>query len=207
MPDTQSRPSAILWDIGNTLVDWNPEYLYRKLIPGAQERAGFLASVCTSAWHSEHDRGVPMAENRRALIDAHPHYEDLIIAWDTRWDEMFDGYVEGMEGVIDAIARHELAQHALSNMPAEKWPWVRAHYPDLARLEIAVISGEEGVIKPDPAIYVIARARLATPADQTLFIDDRLDNIEAARAAGFMGHHFRNAASLKADLTARGLAI
>lgn len=207
MPDTRARPSAILWDIGNTLADWNPEYLYRKLIPGAQERAGFLTSVCTMAWHTEHDRGVPMAQNRRHLVEAHPHLEDLIIAWETRWDEMFDGYVDGMEGMIDALAAHGLAQHALSNMPAEKWPWVRDHYPDLVRLEVAVISGEEGVIKPDPVIYEITKKRIPTPAHETLFIDDRLDNIEAARAAGFMGHHFRDAATLKADLATRGIML
>ena len=201
------RPDAILWDIGNTLADWNPEYLYRKLIPGAQERAGFLTSVCTLAWHTEHDRGVPMTENRRALIEAHPHLEDLIVAWDTRFEDMLQGYVDGMEGVIDALAGHGIAQHALSNMPAEKWPGVRAHYPDFTHFGTIVISGEEGVIKPDPVIYEITKGRISTPAHKTLFIDDRLDNIEAARAAGFMGHHFRDAATLKADLAARGIRL
>ncbi|MCC5982411.1 MAG: HAD-IA family hydrolase [Oceanicaulis sp.] len=159
------------------------------------------------AWHAEHDRGVPMADNRRHLVEAHPHLEDLILAWETRWDEMFDGYVDGMEGIIDALAAHRLAQHALSNMPAEKWPWVRAHYPDLDRFETAVISGEEGIIKPDPAIYELTKDRIAAPAYKTLFIDDRLDNVEAAIAAGFMGHHFHDAATLKADLAARGIAL
>ncbi len=201
------RPQALLWDLGNTLADWNPDYLYRKLIPGEQQRAGFLASVCTMAWHTEHDRGVPMAQNRKHLIAAHPHLEDLITAWDTRWDGMFNGYVDGMEGMIEAIAAHDIAQHALSNMPAEKWPWVRAHYPSFERFEVAIISGEEGVIKPDPAIYEIAKARLASPPGDTLFIDDRLENVEAARAAGFMGHHFRGAEGLKADLAARGLTL
>lgn len=202
-----TRPDAILWDIGNTLVDWNPDYLYRKLIPGEQQRAGFLASVCTMTWHTEHDRGVPMAQNRLPLVEAHPHLEELILAWETRWDEMFNGYVAGMEGMIEAIAGFGIAQHALSNMPAEKWPWVRAHYPDLARIEIAVISGEEGVVKPDPAIYEITRSRLPTRPERVLFIDDRLENVEAAIAAGFMGHHFRGAERLKTDLAARGLAL
>ncbi|MFN3834376.1 MAG: HAD family hydrolase [Glycocaulis sp.] len=202
-----TRPEALLWDLGNTLADWNPDYLYRKLIPGEQARAGFLASVCTMAWHTEHDRGVPMAEHRRALIAAHPHLEALIIAWDTRWDEMFNGYIAGMEGVVEAVAGHGIAQHALSNMPAEKWPAVRRLYPSFERFEVTVISGEEGVIKPDPAIYRIAQERIATPPHRTLFIDDRPENVDAAIAAGFMGHHFRSADHLKADLGARGILV
>lgn len=192
---------AILWDIGNTLVDWNPDYLYRQLIPDADARRDFLTSVCTMDWHVEHDRGVPMAQNRRALIEAHPHHEDLIKAWDTRWDGMFNGYVAGMDGLVETLHARGVAQYALSNMPAEKWPGVLARFPAFHLFGAAVISGQEGLVKPDPAIYALAIARIATPPGQTLFVDDRLDNIEAAARAGFAVHHFTGAPGLRAELS------
>lgn len=191
---------AILWDIGRTLADWDPDYLYRLLIPDAEARRDFLASVCTMDWHTGHDRGVPMAQNRRHLIDAHPHLEELIIAWETRWDGMFNGYMPGMEGLVEALHARGVAQYALSNMPAEKWPGVLALYPAFGLFETAVISGEEGLVKPDPALYALTIARIATPPGETLFVDDRLDNIEAAARAGFAVHHFTGARALRAEL-------
>lgn len=197
---------AILWDLGRTLADWDPEHLYSRLIPDAEARRDFLASVCTMRWHEAHDRGVTMAQNRTGLIARHPGKADLIKAWDTRWNDMFNGYMPGMEGLIEALHQRGVPQYALSNMPAEKWPDVLALYPAFALFQTAVISGQEGLIKPDPAIYRLTIERIETPPEDTLFIDDRLDNIEAGAKAGFAVHHFTGAPALKAELTRLGLA-
>ncbi|WP_439634724.1 HAD family hydrolase [Glycocaulis sp.] len=196
---------AILWDLGRTLADWDPDYLYRRLIPDASERRDFLTSVCTMDWHEAHDRGVSMAANREALIANHPDKAALIHAWDTGWNAMFNGYVEGMEGVVDALHARRVPQFALSNMPAEKWPDVLALYPAFSLFETAIISGQEGLVKPDPAIYALTAERIITPPHETLFIDDRLDNIEAATRAGFAVHHFTGAPRLKGELDRLGL--
>lgn len=196
---------AILWDLGRTLADWDPDYLYRRLIPDAAERRDFLASVCTMDWHEAHDRGVSMADNREMLIGQHPAKAALIEAWDTGWNAMFNGYVDGMEGVVEALHARGVLQYALSNMPAEKWTDVLALYPAFSLFETAVISGEEGLVKPDPAIYALAVSRITTPPEETLFIDDRLDNIEAGAKAGFAVHHFTGAPGLRAELERLGL--
>jgi len=197
---------AILWDLGRTLADWDPEYLYSRLIPDAEARRDFLASVCTMHWHEAHDRGVTMVQNRTDLIARHPGKADLIKAWDTGWNDMFKGYMPGMEGMIEALHQRGVPQYALSNMPAEKWPDVLALYPAFALFRTAVISGQEGPIKPDPAIYRLTIERISTPPEVTLFIDDRLDNIEAGAKAGFAVHHFTGAPTLKAELARLGLA-
>jgi len=196
---------AILWDLGRTLADWNPDYLYRRLIPDAEERRDFLMSVCTMDWHEAHDRGVSMAANREALIRQHPDRAALIEAWDTGWNAMFSGYMPGMDGVIETLHARGVPQYALSNMPAEKWAAVLALYPAFGLFETAVISGQEGLVKPDPAIYALTAARIGTPPPETLFIDDRLDNIEAGARAGFAVHHFTGAPALKAELDRLGL--
>ena len=54
---------AVLWDLGHTLVDWDPRRVYRSLLSDDAAVEQFLGGVCTMAWHTEHDRGVPMAEN------------------------------------------------------------------------------------------------------------------------------------------------
>ena len=202
-----ARARAVLWDLGHTLVDWDPARVYRELLPTEDAVEAFLGGVCTMAWHQRHDAGVPMAENRKPLIAAHPDKAELITAWDTRWADMFDGWVDGMEAIVEALESAGIAQYALTNMPAEKWPFILSHYPAIARFDAHVISGEEGVIKPDPAIYDITRARIAHAPEDTVFIDDRADNIEAARAAGFQGVVFESAAQVRRELQARGLPV
>ncbi|MFP4517963.1 MAG: HAD family hydrolase [Oceanicaulis sp.] len=198
---------AVLWDLGHTLVDWDPARVYRELLPDDAAVEAFLGGVCTMAWHARHDAGVPMAENRTPLIEAHPDKADLIIAWETRWADMFDGWVEGMEAVVEALESAGVPQYALTNMPAEKWPHILSTYPAIARFGAHVVSGEEGLIKPDPAIYEITKARIAHPPQDVVFIDDRADNIEAAKAAGFQGVVFETATQVRRDLAARGLPV
>lgn len=118
---------------------------------------------------------------------------------------MFKGYMPGMDGLIETLHARGIPQYALSNMPAEKWPDVLALYPAFSLLQNPVISGQEGLVKPDPAIYALATERLATTPEETLFIDDRLDNIEAGANAGFAVHHFTGAGRLRAELATLGL--
>ena len=161
-----SQARAVLWDLGHTLVDWDPARVYRELLPNDDAVEVFLGGVCTMAWHQRHDAGVPMAENRKALIEAHPDKAELIKAWETRWADMFDGWVEGMEAIVETLESAGVPQYALTNLPAEKWPHILSTYPAIARFDAHVVSGQEGVIKPDPEIYEITRARIAHAPDR-----------------------------------------
>jgi len=202
------RPArAVLWDIGRVLADWDPLRLYTKLLPDDAAADAFLGGVCTMAWHLAHDRGVPMAENRKALIAAHPDKAGLIRAWDTRWPEMFDGWVEGMEQLVLELESARIPQYALTNMPAEKIDYIRAAYPPVARFLDVIVSGEEGVIKPDPAIYEITVQRIGFAPQETVFLDDSPPNVEAARRFGFQAEIFESAAQARAALRERGLPV
>ncbi len=198
---------AVLWDFGNVLVDWNPRRLYSKLIPSDAAVDDFLGGVCTMAWHQAHDRGVPMAENRLALIDAHPDKKDLILAWDTRWAEMFDGWVAGMEALVAELESAGIPQFGLTNYPAEKIPHLYEILPPLARFHDVIVSGDEGVVKPDPAIYAITRDRIGMDPGEVIFLDDREENVRAARAAGFQAEIFTGEPSARTALRACGLPV
>ena len=201
MPPTR----AVLWDLGHTLVDWDPRRVYRELLGDEDAVEDFLGGVCTMDWHARHDAGVPMAENRRALIDAHPEKADLIIAWETRWPDMFDGWIDGMERIVHALEAAAVPQYALTNLPAEKWPHILETYPAIAGFAAHVVSGEEGLIKPDPRIYETTAARIAQAPAQTVFFDDRQDNVDAARAFGFDAVRFESAGQVRDELGRRGL--
>jgi len=204
---TPPRAAAVLWDLGNVLIDWSPQRLYRQLLPDDASVDAFLSSVCTMAWHSRHDAGVPFEDNRAALIAEHPEHASLIEAWERRWDEMFNGTIAGVREIFETLDAASVPQDALSNLPASKIAPLRAMYPFLAQMNDIVVSGEEGLIKPDPRIFEVAKARISRPAQETVFIDDRAENVEAAKAAGFDAVRFTGAEHLREALAARGLPV
>lgn len=196
---------AVLWDVGNVIVRWDPRTLYSKIFPDPAVRDRFLSTVCTMEWHVRHDLGVTFAENRPALVARFPEHAAEIEAWETRWWEMFSGAIPETEAAIEALAARGVPQFALSNMSREMIDGVLAMSPVFARLEGVVISGELGLAKPDAAIYRTACERFGRDPQDFLFIDDSAANIEAARALGFDTHHFTDPAALRPALEARGL--
>jgi FMN phosphatase YigB (HAD superfamily) len=198
---------AVLWDLGHTLVDWDPRRLYRQLLDDDHAVEDFLGGVCTMAWHTRHDAGVTMADNRAALLESHPGKAALITAWDTRWPEMFNGWITGMEAIVAALEAAATPQYALTNLPAEKWPHILQTYPAIARFDAHVVSGEEKLVKPDPRIYALTAQRIDHDPAETVFFDDRQDNVDAARAFGFDAVRFENAAQVRTALTQRGLVV
>ena len=195
-----------LFDLGRVVLDWEPARLYSRLLPDAEERERFLSEICTMAWHTRHDAGGSFADNALPLIAQYPQYEAEIRAWGGCWMEMFDGYIDGTEDLVERLHAAGQPLYGLSNMPAEVWPAMLEAFPVMQRLRDVVVSGEEGVVKPDRRIYEIALERMGQPAPgDVFFIDDSLKNVEAAASLGFDAHHFRGAATLERALRDRGL--
>ncbi|HYE44836.1 MAG TPA: HAD family phosphatase [Caulobacter sp.] len=200
-----AKPVGVLWDVGNVIVRWDPRNLYGKIFKEPAARDRFLSSVCTLAWHAETDRGVPAEENTRALIARFPEHEAEIRAWWDRWDEMFGGVIEETESAMLALAERGVPQFGLTNMAGPVWPTIPPMAPACVHLKAVVVSGDEGLIKPDPAIYRLACARAGLAAEELLFVDDSAANIEAARALGFHVLHFTDPAALRPTLEGHGL--
>jgi 2-haloacid dehalogenase/putative hydrolase of the HAD superfamily len=202
-----ARPRAVLFDVGNVVVRWSPRALYSKLFPDSVACDEFLARVCTAAWHNEHDRGVPMAENAAPLTARFPEHAEAIRAWDARFIEMLDGMIPETVAAIEALHARDVPLYALTNMPAEKWPQVRSLDPVFARFRDVVVSGHEGVVKPDPRIYAIACERAGMTPAELLFVDDHRPNIEAAHSLGFDVHLFDDPSGLRPALESRGFRL
>ena len=200
-------PSAVVFDVGGVLIDWDPRYLYRKLLPDEPAVERFLAEVCTTEWNAEQDRGRPWAEAVAELAERFPDQAELITAYWRRWDETVGGAIDGTVAVLAELRAAGVPRYALTNFSAETFARVRARYEFLGWFDGIVVSGEERLIKPDPRIYqrLLERYRLA--ADTTVYLDDSPVNVAAARSLGMLGLHFTNPDQLRTELASLGLPI
>lgn len=196
---------TVVFDIGNVLVAWDPRHLYRKVFASEAEVERFLAEVCTLEWHLAHDHGVSFEENAAKLKAVHPDHADLIDMWGQRHAEMIPGRIPGTADLLHALGDGGLRLHGLTNMPSVTFTYLREVYPELQRFETTVVSGDEGVVKPDPRIFEILVERAGLAPARTLFIDDSRANIDAADKLGFVTHRFESAEGLRADLARLGL--
>ena len=166
------------------LLDWDPRHLYRKLISDPAEMEWFLANVCTPQWHAQHDRGLSTAESCAALAEEWPQYAGLILAWSERGEEMVARPLPDGVKLLRQVIGSGLPCYALTNMEAETYPKRVARYDFLRCLNGAVVSGFEGIAKPDREIYELLLRRFGLDAATTLFIDDCPVNVSAAADAG-----------------------
>ena len=175
---------AVVFDVGGVLLDWNPRYLYRKLIQDPAEMEWFLGEVCTPEWHDAHDRGADMRESCAALARQWPAYAELIMAWWERSEEMVAGPIPEGVRLLRQVAGSGLACYALTNMEAETYPGRLERYDFLGWFKGTVVSGFEGIAKPDREIYELLLERFGLDPAATLFTDDSRVNVAAAARAG-----------------------
>ena len=182
-------PSTVIFDIGGVLLDWNPRTLYRKLFAREAEMEWFLAEVCSVDWHLQQDSGRPAAAAVAELSARYPDYSEKIAAFYGRNLEM----LREIGGTIEILRRlHDRGTplFALSNWPRETFAEVREAYTFLQLFSGIVISGEEGMRKPDPAFYRLLLERYTIDPADAVFIDDVPENVAAAEQLGISGLHF-----------------
>ncbi len=199
------QPTSVIFDIGRVLIHWDPRHLYEKLIDDPEELDWFLSEVVSLKWHHEHDRGLPFAASLAQKAMEYPAYRDLIYAYRERWRETIPGEIRGAVEILQKLHGRGVPLFALTNYSAETFPELEAEFGWLKCFREIVVSGREGLVKPEMPIFHLAKARFGLKSGEALFVDDRLDNIKSGAAAGFIGHHFTGAKKLEKDLKARGL--
>ncbi|MFQ3666512.1 MAG: HAD family hydrolase, partial [Sphingomonadaceae bacterium] len=150
---------AVVFDVGHVLYDWDIAHLYRKLIPDAAERDWFLSHVVTREWHFQHDAGRPFAETSAELVARFPDQAERILAYGPRWLETIPGPVPGVHAIVESLAKARVPLFAITNFSAEFWAMFRPTAPLFDLFEDIIVSGEERMMKPDPAIFALARRR------------------------------------------------
>ena len=196
-----------MWDVGNVLIDWDPRYMYRTVIADENAMEDFLRDVCHYEWNLEQDKG-------RAWVDAialktaeFPHHAEWIRAYSERWRDMVSGPIAGSVEILQAMKNANIPLYAITNFSHEKWPVAQDAFPFLKLFDGVTVSGEVKMLKPDPEIYRHFLTSFSLNAGDLLFIDDREENIEAARVEGFHGIVFENAEKLRHSLKSFGIIL
>ncbi len=197
-------PQAVVFDIGNVLIEWQPERFYDRLM-GEEGRRRFFAEVDMLGVNIEVDRGADFQRSYSELARAHPHYEAAILAWRDRWIDILGPDIPHSARLLAALRRRGVPVFALSNFGAATFELARARYPMLDGFDRRYISGHLRVIKPDAQIYAIVEADCGMPPEQLLFVDDRPENVEAAAQRGWRTHLFTTPAAWATRLVEEGL--
>jgi 2-haloacid dehalogenase len=196
---------AVVFDVGGVLLDWDPRHLYRKLLHDEHEMERFLAEVCTPEWHAANDLGTPVAQSCAELAARHPDQTDLIWAWARRGEEMIAGQIDGTIEILRALKARGVRCYALTNMEAETYPVRRRRFEFFGLFDGTVVSGLEGIGKPDVEIFERLLERFALTPSATVMIDDAPANVAAARAVGMRAIAFTSADQLRGSLEQLGL--
>jgi len=206
-------PTAVVFDIGNVLIRWDPRLLFRKLFTHVDMTADdaavdrFLATVCTPAWNVEQDRGRPIADAVAEAIARHPEHAPQIRAYYGRFQEMIPGAIPETVAALRRAKAAGLPVHGLTNFGAETFPPTAQRFDFLRLFDTVVVSGEEGVIKPDRRIFDILIDRAGIDPSRSVFIDDSAANIAAADEIGFVTHRFTDPAVFEAWWRETGLPV
>ena len=160
----------------------------------------------TPEWHARHDAGEPFAQTSAALIRRFPEHRELIAAYGPRFGETIPGPIPGMHEIVAELDGAGVPLFSITNFSGEFFrPFRAAQSVLFDRFRDILVSGDERLVKPDPAIFALALDRFGLADGEGLFVDDRAENVAAAEAAGFVGYLFRGAEGLRAELRKGGL--
>ena len=201
--------TTVVFDIGNVLVAWDPRNLYRRYFTGREdEMEWFLKNVCTPAWNVEQDRGRSFAEAVELLVKEHPEeWHPMIRAFDEEWQETISGPIAGSVAILRKLKDRNVPVYAITNWNQDKFREARQRFDFLNSFDGIVVSGDEGLLKPDRAIFDLFFQRFGVTPQSAVFVDDSLHNVEGARAAGMRAVHFTSPEALARDLRQLGLPV
>ncbi|MCB4797610.1 HAD family hydrolase [Neotamlana laminarinivorans] len=186
--------NAIIFDLGGVLVNWSPEHLFTDVFNGDAEKAKwFIQNICTLDWNEEQDAGRTIEEANKVLTEKYPEYKTEILQYYGRWEEMLLGPIEGTVKILDYFVKNtNYKVVALTNWSSELFPIALQRFEFLKWFEGIVVSGDENTRKPFDEIYNLTLERYNITAENAIFIDDNLRNIEAANKLGINGIRFES---------------
>jgi 2-haloacid dehalogenase len=200
--------TAIIFDLGGVLIDWNPRYVYRKIFDSEEQIDWFFENICTHEWNEHQDAGRSLQEATEELITKLPEYESEVRAYYDRWEEMLGGPVSETVDILHSLknaGKYKL--YALTNWSAETFPVALKRYDFLKWFDGIVMSGEEKTRKPFPEIYTTLLKRFNVKPSEVIFIDDSLRNVKGAEDVGIHGIHFQSPKQLLHELKQLGLVV
>jgi 2-haloacid dehalogenase len=201
-----AKPKAVIFDVGNVLYGWDPDAFLVRQIADDEARLKFIEDTNLWEWHEALDGGRPFDEAAHELSELYPAYAELISAWGNRFGETISGPIEPVHAIVDELDAAGIPLFAITNFSADFWaPFVEKERAFFSRFRDIVVSGEEKLLKPDPALYWLALDRFKLHPSEALFVDDRKINVDGAEAIGLRSHLFTTAEGLRERLISEGL--
>lgn len=198
----------MIFDLGGVLVDWNPEYVYLNEFNGDRKKMQwFFDNICTSSWNEEQDGGYPMADATEERINLFPKYKKLIKMFYGRWEEMLKGEIGETVEILHKLKRKKYKLIALTNWSAETFPVAVKKFKFLKLFDGIVVSGKVKMLKPFPEIYNYTLKKYGLIANKSIFIDDRISNVDGAIKCGINGIQFVSPKNLIIALKKYGIKI
>jgi 2-haloacid dehalogenase len=202
------HPTRVVFDIGNVLVHWDPRLLYRTIFKTEAEVEDFLTRILPPEWNLEQDRGRSWKDAEDIQIALFPDYADAIRAFRTRWIETVPHAIAGTVAILAKLKAAHVPLYAITNFASDTLVEAKKAYPFLATSFIdMIVSGDQKLLKPDPAIYEVLLKRQNLQASDCVFIDDSQKNVNAAAKLGFHALHFTSPEAFADDLRALGFVV
>jgi len=202
--EVAAQPEAVVFDLGNVLIEWDPHRAIAAAV-GTDEATRFLRSFDFDAWNHQLDAGRPVQDAEADAVRSHPEWREHILAYRANFPASLTGQLDESVAVLRDVVATGVPVHALTNWPAELFPVALARFDFLGLFDQIVVSGEVRVAKPDPHIFEVLAERTGITLHRSVLIDDKPQNVEAARRAGMDGIRFVDAPALRQDLAARRL--
>ncbi len=197
--------NTVVFDLGGVLVDWDPRYLLRKVMPGREaEMETILADVLNQQWNLERDSGDSWPDAITHLKVAYPQWADIFDIYTERWAETLVGSHEDTVAILSELKERGTPLYALSNWSGEMFHYAEEKYDWLSWFDGVVVSGRVHLVKPDREMFDYLLDTYGLASEDVFFVDDHAPNIVAARSYGIRSHHFTDAARLRAELAAAG---
>ena len=193
-----------LFDLGGVFFDWDPNYFYANVFETEDEKNFFLSEVCNDVWNIKQDAGRTIIDAEAELIPKYPKYEKEITFYYKNHRKMIRGTFEQSIKVLNFLNNNNYECYVLSNWSSETFygphQSMLDDYPFLNKFDGLLISGEDKLIKPDPAIYELAIKRFNLIPKETVFIDDKLENINAAKDLDLNTIHLVNPNNIETEI-------
>jgi 2-haloacid dehalogenase len=190
----------IIFDFGGVLVDWNPRHFYKDHFKNENEMEHFLKNICTDEWNLEQDRGRSLNEGTVLLQNKFPEFHSMIQLFYDNWETMLKSDIPETVSLLYKLkAKYKI--YGLTNWSAETISFAYDRFSFFKEFDGIVVSGQEKMIKPSKQIYQLLLDRYNLKAENTIFIDDNINNIKAAEEIGLYGIHFENPSQLETSLS------
>ena len=195
---------AVVFDIGNVLIGWQPEDFFDSVVGGDRRRA-FVAAVDLHAMNDRVDAGASFHDTLMQTAKDYPDWADEIHLWHDRWIDMAAPLIPHSERLMYALQAKGIPVFSLTNFGIQTYDLAAHTYPFMRKFDHDFISGHMGVIKPAALIYQMLEEASSLSGDALIFADDRSDNIDAANARGWKTHLFEHPQGWADRLVSEGL--